>query len=60
MVALDGGGVAVTPLASEVQVVRALATHMALADMVLYMRSVFDGLGFFAEPAQSYEGRLLT
>jgi hypothetical protein len=36
VVALDGGGVAVAPLASQVQVVGALATDMALADVFLY------------------------
>lgn len=38
MVALDGGGVASAPLASQVQVVGALATDMTLADVVLYSR----------------------
>jgi hypothetical protein len=36
VVALDGGGVAVAPLASQVQVVGAFATDMALADVFLY------------------------
>jgi hypothetical protein len=35
MIALDGGGATVTPTASEVQVVRTLATDVALADVVL-------------------------
>ena len=35
MVALDGSGAAVTPLASQVEIVCALATDMAFADMVL-------------------------
>lgn len=36
VVALDGGGVAVAPLASQVQVVGALTADMALADVFLY------------------------
>lgn len=36
MVALDGGRVAVAPLAGQVQVVGAFAADMALADMFLY------------------------
>lgn len=36
VVALDGGGVAVAPLAGQVQVVSALATDMAFADVFLY------------------------
>jgi hypothetical protein len=35
VVTLDGGGAAVAPLAGQVQVVCALATDMALADVVL-------------------------
>jgi hypothetical protein len=35
VVTLDGGGAAVAPLAGQVQVVCALATNMALADVVL-------------------------
>lgn len=35
MVALDGGSVAVAPLAGQVQVVGAFATDMALADVFL-------------------------
>jgi hypothetical protein len=35
VVTLDGGGAAVAPLTGQVQVVCALATNMALADVVL-------------------------
>lgn len=35
MIALDGGGTTVAPLTSQVQIVRTLATDMALANMVL-------------------------
>ena len=35
MVALDGGGTTIAPLASQVKVVRTLATDMTLANMVL-------------------------
>src|SRR2546430_1836097 len=35
MIALDGGGTAVPPLAGEVQIVGALSTDMPLANMVL-------------------------
>lgn len=39
VVSLDGGGTASTPLASQVQVVGALAANMALADVILRRRS---------------------
>lgn len=39
VVSLDGGGAASTPLASQVEVVGALAADMALADVVLCRRS---------------------
>ena len=35
VITLDSGGTAVTPLASKIQVVRALAPNMALTNMVL-------------------------
>ena len=35
VITLDGGGTAVTPLASEIQVVGALAANMALTDVIL-------------------------
>lgn len=35
VIALDGGGTAVSPLAGEVQVVGALSTDMPLANMIL-------------------------
>lgn len=40
VVTLDGGSVASTPLASQVQVVSALASNMALADVFLRSRRV--------------------
>jgi hypothetical protein len=40
VVTLDGGSVASTPLASQVQVVGALASNMALADVFLCNRRV--------------------
>ena len=36
VIALDSGGAAVAPLASEIQIVCALATDMALADVILW------------------------
>lgn len=44
VVTLDGGGVAVTPLASQVQVVSALAADMALADVFLLRASPWSVL----------------
>ena len=44
VVALDGGGVAVAPLASQVQVVGALAADMALADVFLMIASLWSVL----------------
>lgn len=44
VVALDGGGVAVAPLASQVQVVGALAADMALADVFLLIASLWSVL----------------
>lgn len=37
VVTLDGGSTAVAPLASEVQVVCALTSNMALTDVILWM-----------------------
>lgn len=36
MITLDSGGIAGTPLASQVEVVSALAANMAVTDMHLY------------------------
>jgi hypothetical protein len=44
VVTLDGGGVAVAPLASQVQVVGALAADMALADVFLLIASLWSVL----------------
>lgn len=44
VVTLDGGGVAVAPLASQVQVVGAFAANMALADVVLLIASLWSVL----------------
>jgi hypothetical protein len=37
VIALDGGGTTISPLASEIQVVGTLSTNMSLANMVLNM-----------------------
>lgn len=39
MVALDGGGVTGPPVASQVQVVGALATNMAFTDVFLFLQN---------------------
>lgn len=39
VVALDGGGAAVAPLAGEIQVVGALAADVTLANMILHAKS---------------------
>jgi hypothetical protein len=46
MITLDSRGPAVTPLASEVQVVGALAADMALTDVILGARSARWNFGF--------------
>lgn len=55
VIALDGGGTALVPTAGQVEVIRALASDVFIADMLLYSMSYASYASRVASPGSTYE-----